>query len=187
MPLYEYRCEECAAAFELLRPRHDADRSQPCPECDADSPRILSRDFAAFTLRGGAPRRLPDDGSHWHLGQKVSKPVDRAVTPNSHPELVRRGPPPSPSIEELERLEHVREETAKRERAGGAIARSTSEQRDNIRIRRTAKGSPGQERAKRTGRKQRAELASERAEAKAKRLPPRRELEKARGRRRKEL
>lgn len=187
MPLYEYRCDECTSVFELLRPKTQAQRPQPCPQCDADSSRILSRDFAAFTFRAGAARRLPDDGSHWHLGQRVSKPVDTATPPNTHPELIRKEPSPSPSIEEIEQIEHVLEQTVERERAGGAHAKSASEQRDAIRIRRSATGTPREERAKREGRQRRAALASERARAKVKRLPPQKELERARERRRKEL
>lgn len=103
MPLYEYYCKDCHGVFELLRPPREASDAQPCPECDSDAPRIVSN-FEAFTFRDGYPRKLPDDGSYWHLGQKVSAPITGAVEANEHPELVgkKRRPPQPPTVEELE-------------------------------------------------------------------------------------
>ncbi len=64
MPLYEYYCEPCNGIFELLRSAREASKPQPCPECDEDAQRIISREWAAFTFREGFPRRLPDTGKH---------------------------------------------------------------------------------------------------------------------------
>lgn len=105
MPLYEYHCEPCNGVFELLRPARDAAKDQPCPECDTEARRIVSRDFAAFTVRDGWPRRLPDDGSYWHMMQKVSSPIrGPSYQGIVHPELEE--PPEAASLEEIERWEH---------------------------------------------------------------------------------
>ena len=103
MPLYEYYCDDCHGVFELLRPQREASDPQPCPECDADSPRIVSA-FEAFTFRDGLPRKIPDDGTYWHLGQKVSSPIAGPTQPNEHPELAKkkRRPPVPPTVEEIE-------------------------------------------------------------------------------------
>ncbi len=103
MPLYEYYCNDCHGVFELLRPQREASEPQPCPECDADSRRIVSA-FEAFTFRDGLPRKIPDDGTYWHLGQKVSTPVAGPTQPNEHPELAKkkRRPPVPPTVEEIE-------------------------------------------------------------------------------------
>ena len=109
MPIYEYYCEPCNGVFELLRPVRDAGKVQPCPECDEDTPRIVSKTFSAFTLRDGLPRRLPDTGGYWHFGQSVSTPINgpsyQGVT---HPELEPYGRDfDAPSVEEIERWEHT--------------------------------------------------------------------------------
>lgn len=53
--------------------------------------------FAAFTLRDGYPRRIPDKGTFWHLGREVSKPVTGPARPYEHPELTTAEPPPTRS------------------------------------------------------------------------------------------
>jgi putative FmdB family regulatory protein len=35
MPLYEYRCNDCAAVFELLRPMADREVAAVCPSCES--------------------------------------------------------------------------------------------------------------------------------------------------------
>lgn len=43
MPIYEYRCDACGAAFEQLRPMTAMDTAA-CPSCGAaDARRIVSR------------------------------------------------------------------------------------------------------------------------------------------------
>ncbi|MEZ4503283.1 MAG: zinc ribbon domain-containing protein [Dehalococcoidia bacterium] len=104
MPIYEYYCADCHGVFEQLRRLRDANDVAPCPECDGDSERVLSTDLQIFTMRDGYPRRLPDRGTHWHLGKEVQQPIRGTVVPGDHPELVyeKNGPPQLPSIEERE-------------------------------------------------------------------------------------
>lgn len=65
MPMYEYYCADCNGVFELLRPVREASNPQPCPVCDHDSKRLMPTDFAAFVVREGLPRRIPDTGKYW--------------------------------------------------------------------------------------------------------------------------
>ena len=109
MPLYEYHCADCNGVFELLRPARQASLDQPCPECDAASKRILSREFAAFIYRDGYARRLPDDGSFYHFGKRVSAPISGPSDGFSHPELNPEEPTAAPSIEDIEQYELVQE------------------------------------------------------------------------------
>lgn len=109
MPLYEYYCRDCNGVFELLRPAKQAGDDQPCPECDADAKRIISREFAAFIFRDGMPRRLPDRGTYWHLGQEVKRPITGPTSGVNHPDLVNKRPPDAPSMEELEFFEFRQE------------------------------------------------------------------------------
>lgn len=109
MPIYEYYCDPCHGVFELLRPVREGSKSQPCPECDEDAARMLSRTFTAFTLRDGLPRRLPDTGGFWHFEQSVSSPINgpsyQGVT---HPELTPYGSDmEAPDVEEVERWEQA--------------------------------------------------------------------------------
>ncbi|MDP2327699.1 MAG: zinc ribbon domain-containing protein [Dehalococcoidia bacterium] len=155
MPLYEYYCEPCNGVFELLRPAREADKAQPCPECDDDAKRIMSREWAAFTYREGAPRRIPDDGTYWHLNKKVSKPLTAASNSGlRHPELSYDDDhKPAPSIEEIEQYE-ARQEFKRREGegAGTYMTNDTIERLDEqtfTRMTRT-RGTAKQERVKRS-------------------------------------
>lgn len=91
MPLYEYYCQPCNGIFEELRPMREATEAVPCPVCYKDANRIMPTSFAAFTYRDGYPRRIPDDGKFWHLGQKVTKLVSQGK-PNEHPEINKPQP-----------------------------------------------------------------------------------------------
>ena len=116
MPLCEYYCEDCHGVFELLRPMREASDPQPCPECDADGQRVVSN-FRAFTFRDGYPRKLPDDGTYWHLGEKVSKPISEAVRANEHPELQKKKrPQTAPSRQEYEKYAYDVSEYARRQK-----------------------------------------------------------------------
>ena len=86
MPLYEYYCEPCHGVFEELRPMREAGEAVPCPECYEDAPRIMPTSFSAFTFRDGYPRKIPDDGTYWHLGKKVTT-RSTGGRPNEHPEI----------------------------------------------------------------------------------------------------
>ncbi len=45
MPLYEYRCEGCDAAFTLLQSIHADPSEAVCPDCGADR---VTRQFSGF-------------------------------------------------------------------------------------------------------------------------------------------
>ncbi|MCK9485928.1 MAG: zinc ribbon domain-containing protein [Dehalococcoidia bacterium] len=152
MPLYEYYCEPCNGVFELLRPAREASRAQPCPECDDDAKRIVSREFSAFIHRDGLPRRLPDDGGYWHLGKKVSQPLKGAIDSGlRHPDLKYAPRETAPTLEEMEQFEYRME--VKRgidEHHGARMINEDVEKQDAyFRTRmRKAKGSEKVERAK---------------------------------------
>ncbi|OAI39906.1 hypothetical protein AYO38_06695 [bacterium SCGC AG-212-C10] len=96
MPVYEYFCEPCNGIFEELRSMRDFEEPVPCPQCYKDAPRIMPTSFSAFTFRDGYPRRIPDDGKFYHLGQKVNKMITSA-RPNEHPEINK----PEPKVKKL--------------------------------------------------------------------------------------
>ncbi len=107
MPLYEYYCEPCNGIFEELRPIREASDPVPCPQCYKDARRIMPTSFAAFTFREGYPRRIPDDGTYYHLGKKVSKLV-KSARPNEHPEINKPEPKRKRSKGELQELRDMR-------------------------------------------------------------------------------
>ena len=104
MPVYEYYCADCHGVFELVRGVAVAAEPQPCPDCDAESQRIMTTSFNAFTLRDGVPRRIPDRGKYWHYGEEVESAISQSVPIGEHPELLyeRYGPAPVPTAEERE-------------------------------------------------------------------------------------
>ena len=75
MPLYEYYCAECNGIFEMLRPISQATDPQPCVVCDSESKRIMPTEFAAFVMRDGMPRRIPDRGLSWGLEGQLENPL----------------------------------------------------------------------------------------------------------------
>ena len=92
MPLYEYYCDPCDGIFEVLRPMREASDPVPCPVCERDGGRIMPTSFAAFTYRDGYPRKLPDKGTYWHLGQEVKQRVTGGMKPFQHPEINKPQP-----------------------------------------------------------------------------------------------
>ena len=53
MPLYEYRCNDCRAVFEVLRPMADRELATVCPGCESRaSMPLISR--VAVHAGGGA-------------------------------------------------------------------------------------------------------------------------------------
>ena len=125
MPLYEYYCDDCNGVFELLRTVRQAGDDQPCPECDGDSKRIISREFAAFIFRDGMARRLPDRGTFWHLGQEVARPITGPTSGINHPDLVNKRPADAPNLEELEFFEYRQEVKRDWSRERGAMVNDT--------------------------------------------------------------
>jgi putative FmdB family regulatory protein len=93
MPVYEYYCEPCNGVFEELRPIREASEAVPCPQCYKDANRIMPTSFSAFTFRDGYPRRIPDDGTFYHLGKKVRSRITHGK-PNEHPEINKPRPKP---------------------------------------------------------------------------------------------
>jgi len=75
VPLYEYYCTNCNGIFELLRPISQATDPQPCVVCDSESKRIMPTEFAAFVMRDGMPRRIPDQGLSWGLEGQLKNPL----------------------------------------------------------------------------------------------------------------
>ncbi len=180
MPLYEYYCEPCNGVFELLRPAREASNDQPCPECDEDARRIVSREFSAFIHRDGLPRRLPDDGGYWHLGKKVSQPLKGAIDSGlRHPELPYEPREKTPTLEEIEQFEYRQEVRRGIDEVHGVrMINEDVEKQDmwfRTRLRKT-RGTDKQEKAKQRLRAKEAQQAREHArvleqEAAARRKP----------------
>ena len=123
MPLYEYFCTPCNGIFEELRPMREATEPVPCPLCYKDAARIMPTSFTAFTFREGYPRRIPDDGSYYHLGKKVKNLVTSG-RPNEHPEINKPEPKKRKSKGEVSELIDMTEAAAKGELSdmyGGAV------------------------------------------------------------------
>jgi len=53
MPIYEYKCkdEACAEITEKMRSVKDRDDPLPCPKCNSDTKKIVSK--GSFQLEGG--------------------------------------------------------------------------------------------------------------------------------------
>jgi putative FmdB family regulatory protein len=97
MPVYEYYCRTCDGIFEALRPMSRSSGPAPCPVCESDGQRMMPTSFAAFTFREGYPRKLPDKGTYWHLGQEVKQRISGPIKPWHHPEIDKPEPPPRKS------------------------------------------------------------------------------------------
>jgi putative FmdB family regulatory protein len=89
MPVYEYYCKHCDGIFEALRPMSAASKPAPCIQCEKAAQRIMPTSVAAFTMREGYPRKLPDKGTYWHREQEVKKKIGGKgpFRPYEHPEL----------------------------------------------------------------------------------------------------
>ena len=92
MPVYEYYCKSCDGVFETMRPIAQASDPAPCPVCAKKAQRMMPTSFAAFTMREGYPRAIPDRGTYWHLGKEVKAPISGRVRPNEHPEINKPKP-----------------------------------------------------------------------------------------------
>ncbi len=118
MPLYEYLCEDCEGIFETVKPMKEADEPAPCPVCDADGQRLMPTSFTAFIVRKGYPRRIPDKGTYWHLGQEVTY-LPKQARPYEHPQIQkerRRDPLSQADIADLTERK-IMERRGKREEA----------------------------------------------------------------------
>ena len=97
MPLYEYYCEDCDGVFELIRPVRESSDPQPCPVCDGDGVRLMPTQIHAFTMRGGMPRRIPDQGLFWTTKGQSTKPMQTSDMKKMEPFLVKEEHNPSSS------------------------------------------------------------------------------------------
>jgi len=68
MPLYEYRCADCQACFEALRPMRESDSPISCPRCASLSARRQISTFAAIS--GGSRREGNGGGSTLVTGSR---------------------------------------------------------------------------------------------------------------------
>jgi hypothetical protein len=72
--------------------------------------------FAAFSMRDGLPRRLPDRGTYWHMGKEVKQANTGGVPAFEHPELYKKPPKRELSAGEqsdVQELEHLEQQHAK--------------------------------------------------------------------------
>jgi putative FmdB family regulatory protein len=102
LPIYEFYCEHCNGIYEALRPMREASDPVPCPVCDRDGKRIMPTSFQAFVFREGYPRKIPDKGTYWHLGQEVKRPITGPARAGEHPDLVKRERPRKPTKGDLD-------------------------------------------------------------------------------------
>lgn len=122
MPLYEFFCPDCDGLFECLRSIREAGEPAPCPVCDRECARVMPTSFAAFSMRSGVPRRLPDNGTYWHLGKEVKQRNTGGVPAFQHPELYRPPPRRRPSAADrdgMKDIQHLRNRHARMLRDSG--------------------------------------------------------------------
>jgi hypothetical protein len=99
-----------------MRPVREASEPSSCPVCGKKATRIPPTSFAAFTMREGYPRAIPDRGTYYHLGKEVKKPITGAVRMNEHPELTKPRPKPKKSKGEVSAAADKREAQRKEAR-----------------------------------------------------------------------
>jgi putative FmdB family regulatory protein len=135
MPLYEYFCKHCDGVFEAIRPISKAGDPAPCPVCARKSERIPPTSFAAFTMREGYPRAIPDRGTYYHLGKEVKTRITSGVRMNEHPEINKPRPKPKKSKGELsaaaDRRHAEAREEARRRRDGAPRIIDRTRRRDD--------------------------------------------------------
>ncbi len=71
MPLYDYRCEECAHEFEVLQGMNDNPLTS-CPECKEETLKKLAS-APAFTFKGGGWYKDLYGSSNAKSGKETSK------------------------------------------------------------------------------------------------------------------
>ena len=63
MPLYEYRCNDCTAVFEVLRPIAERELTVVCPGCESRSSMpLISRVSAGIPAATGGAAAFADGG-----------------------------------------------------------------------------------------------------------------------------
>jgi putative FmdB family regulatory protein len=68
MPIYEYQCENCGYAFEVLRRMRDADDALECPKCESPSVQRQLSTFAAGGCAVPPPADSPEHANHGRVG-----------------------------------------------------------------------------------------------------------------------
>lgn len=158
MPLYEYYCADCNGIFELLRPVREASFAQPCPVCDADARRMMPTDFAAFVVREGLPRRIPDTGKYWTRWGLA----DQAETGDASDPVPTYGAPPGDAITSedddkqeirirlMQEEQRIAQDTGRIPEIDMQIATESSEYRRRAELRRRRKRAVNEELTPRT-------------------------------------
>lgn len=125
MPVYEFYCKHCDGVFESVRPMREASAPAPCPVCTKKAQRIPPTSFAAFTMREGYPRAIPDRGTYYHLGKEVKRPITGPVRMNEHPDLAKPRAPRTKSkgerAAEADKAQAKRKEAARQRREGAPV------------------------------------------------------------------
>ncbi len=62
MPLYEYRCNDCSAVYELLRPMADREAATVCPSCESRASMPLISRVAVHAGTGTSEGPAPSAG-----------------------------------------------------------------------------------------------------------------------------
>ena len=76
MPLYEYRCEECATRFEQRRSMADADKAAVCPVCASLlTTRLLSTVAVIGAGRASEPSQTTTSQQSHRSGCRCCIPV----------------------------------------------------------------------------------------------------------------
>lgn len=94
MALYEFKCDECEAQTEVLRPVDRRDECPPCPNCGAGTRRRFSAllinpvGWGLAMVPHGAGRRVSkaqaDEHTHWQrtrYGDQAPAPLDADYKP----------------------------------------------------------------------------------------------------------
>jgi putative FmdB family regulatory protein len=63
MPIYEYRCNDCASTYELMRPMAEREIATVCPKCESRaSMPLISRVNAGIGSPTGGAAAYSDGG-----------------------------------------------------------------------------------------------------------------------------
>jgi putative FmdB family regulatory protein len=57
MPVYQYNCKKCNAAFEQIKPSDQAHVLEPCPNCNSDTQQTFAPTPTIFKGDGWTPKK----------------------------------------------------------------------------------------------------------------------------------
>lgn len=60
MPIFEYRCNDCGAAFEVLERSNNTDKPAKCPSCGTQD---TKKCFSAFATAGTQKETVGDSAT----------------------------------------------------------------------------------------------------------------------------